>query len=73
MRLSVALLGISLLGVLAGGWLTGRVGFGLCVIADSVILGAWALFHDDDRKEPAQEPQALTVAEILRKAERALD
>ena len=47
MRLSVVLLAVSLLGVLAGGWLTGRLGLGLCVIGDSVAVGAWALLRDD--------------------------
>lgn len=49
MRLSVCLLVVSLLGILVGGWLTGRVGFGLCVIADSVALGVWAFLRDDGR------------------------
>ena len=46
-RLSVVLLVLSLLGVLGGGWLIGRLGFGLCVIADSVAVAAWALLRDD--------------------------
>jgi hypothetical protein len=71
-RLSVALLGISLLGILAGGWLTGRLGFGLCVIADSVAVGFWALRRDDGtgrRQADAVEPTTLHA--ILERARRA--
>ena len=63
------LLGISLLGVLAGGWLTGRVGFGLCVIADSVAVAVWALLRDDGK--PAEPPQVHgvpTLAQVLARA-----
>ena len=69
MRLSAVLLGISLLGVLAGGWLTGRLGFGLCVIADSVAVAVWALLRDDGK--PAEPPQVHgvpTLGEILARA-----
>ena len=72
MRLSAVLLVLSLLGVLAGGWLTGRLGFGLCVIADSVALGAWVLFRDDGTG--SAEPQAYETASlesILDRARRA--
>lgn len=72
MRLSVVLLGVSLLGVLAGGWLTGRLGFGLCVIADSLAVGAWALLRDDGTGR--QEPQVHgvpTLHEVLERARRS--
>ena len=72
MRLSAVLLAISLLGVLAGGWLTGRLGFGLCVIADSVAVGFLALRLDDGTGP--QEPQvhgAPTLAQVLENARRA--
>jgi hypothetical protein len=72
MRLSIALLLVSLLGVLAGGWLTGRLGFGLCVIADSVAVGFLALRLDDGTGP--QEPQVHgvpTLAQVLEKARRA--
>ena len=73
MRLSVVLLGVSLLGVLAGGWLTGRLGFGLCVIADSVAVGFWALRRDDGAGQ--QQPQVHGVppalADVLERARRA--
>lgn len=69
-RLSAVLLACSLLGVLAGGWLTGRLGFGLAVIGDSVAVGAWALFHDDGRPEP-QAREAPALYDVLERARRA--
>ena len=69
MRLSVVLLGVSLLGVLAGGWLTGRLGFGLCVIADSLAVGFYALRRDDGTG--GQQPQVHgvpTLAQVLARA-----
>jgi hypothetical protein len=71
-RLSAVLLAVSLLGVLAGGWLTGRLGFGLCVITDSVAVGAWALLHDDGQGRA--QPQAYgtpTLHDVLERARRA--
>jgi hypothetical protein len=65
MRASVLLLLCSLAGVLAGGWLTGRVGFGLCVIADSVAVGVYALRRDDGVPAPPLQdlqPNAWAVA-----------
>ena len=49
MRLSVVLLVVSLAGVLGGGWLVGRWAFGLCLIADSVAVGVYALLRDHAR------------------------
>lgn len=72
MRLSVILLAVSLLGILAGGWLTGRLGFGLCVIADSVAVAGWALCRDDGTPRP--EPSVAevpTLAAVLERARRA--
>ena len=66
MRASVLLLLCSLAGVLAGGWLTGRTGFGLCVIADSVAVGVYALRRDDGVPAAPDlrdlEPNAWAVA-----------
>jgi hypothetical protein len=71
-RLSVALLGISLLGILAGGWLTGRLGFGLCLIADSVAVGFWALGRDDGQgRREADAVEPATLHAILERARRA--
>ena len=72
MRLSVVLLGVSLLGILAGGWLTGRLGFGLCVIADSLAVGFYALRRDDGTG--GQQPQVHgvpTLHDVLERARRA--
>ena len=72
MRLSAVLLGISLLGVLAGGWLTGRLGFGLCVIADSLAVGFYALRRDDGTgDQPPQVHGVPTLAQVLEKARHA--
>ena len=71
MRLSAALLVLALAGVLAGGWLTGRLGFGLCVIADSLALAAWALLHDDGRgRAQPQAYQTPTLHDVLERARR---
>jgi hypothetical protein len=69
-RLSVVLLGVSLLGVLAGGWLTGRLGFGLCVIADSVAVGAGALSRHYD-EAPPQAHGVPTLHDVLERARRS--
>jgi len=70
-RLSAVLLGISLLGVLAGGWLTGRLGFGLCVITDSVAVAAWALLRDDGKPDEPQVHGVPTLAQVLENARNA--
>lgn len=72
MRLSVVLLACSLLGVLAGGWLTGRLGLGLAVIFDSLAVGAWALCRDDGtgRAEP-EAHEVPTLAAVLERARRS--
>ena len=69
MRSSAVLLLCSLAGVLIGGWLTGRVGFGLCVIADSVAVGVVTLLRDDG--VPAQPAVPGTVASVLERARAA--
>ena len=71
MRLPVVLLLLSLAGVLAGGWLTGRLGFGLCVIADSVAVGFLALRLDDGRPAEPQVHGVPTLAQVLEKARHA--
>ena len=65
MRTSVLMLLGALAGILVGGWLTGRVGFGLCVIADSVAVGVFALRRDDGVPAPPLQdlqPNAWAVA-----------
>ena len=72
MRLSAVLLAVSLLGVLAGGWLTGRLGFGLCVIGDSLAVGAWALLRDDGTgREPPQAHEVTSLQDVLDRARRS--
>jgi hypothetical protein len=71
-RLSAVLLGISLLGVLAGGWLTGRLGFGLCVIADSLAVGFYALRRDDGTGDRQPQVHGVpTLQDVLERAGRA--
>jgi predicted PurR-regulated permease PerM len=69
--LSIVLLLVSLLGVLAGGWLTGRLGFGLAVIADSVAVAAWALLRDDGGQPEPQVHGVPTLSDVLEKARRS--
>ena len=72
MRLSIALLLVSLAGILAGGWLTGRLGFGLCVIADSAVTGFLALRLDDGPdRQPGVHEVPPTLENILERARRA--
>ena len=69
MRLSVVLLLLSLAGVLGGGWLIGRQALGLCVIADSVAVGVYALLRDDGRGQAAPEVRGVpTLAQVLERA-----
>jgi len=70
-RLSVILLGVSLLGVLAGGWLTGRLGFGLCVIGDSLAVGVYALSRDDGTGRQPRAYEVPAVADVLERYRRA--
>lgn len=46
MRLNVVLLVLALAGVVAGAWLIGRWAVGSAIIADSVLVGVWALLRD---------------------------
>ena len=72
MRLSAVLLACSLLGVLAGGWLTGRLGFGFAVIGDSLATGAWALLRDDGSGERQPQVHAVpTLYDVLERARRS--
>jgi len=64
-RTSVLMLLGALAGILVGGWLTGRLGFGLAVIADSVAVGVYALRRDDGVPAPPLQdlqPNAWAVA-----------
>ena len=70
MRSSVVILLGALAGILVGGWLTGRLGFGLCVIADSVAVGVYALLRDTPA-QPAVRAVQGTVASVLERARAA--
>jgi hypothetical protein len=72
MRLSAVLLLCSLAGVLGGAWLIGRWALGAAIVADSVAVAAWALFHDDGagRPEPSVH-EVPTLAQVLERARRA--
>jgi hypothetical protein len=61
-RSAVPLLLVSLAGVLGGAFLVGTWMVGLAVMADSMLLGLWALFRDDGL-EP-REPSAPSVHEV---------
>lgn len=68
MRLSVALLLVSLAGVLGGAALIGTAALGAAIIFDSLCVGAYALARDTD-----DTPQQLgaTVTDVLERARRA--
>ena len=70
MRLSIALMLVSMAGVLGGAWMVGRWALGAAIVADSVAVGVWALCRDDGRgPQPAvHEVPGTTLAEILERA-----
>ena len=72
MRLSAALLVVSLAGILGGAALIATWVLGLAIIADSLLLGLWVLFRDDGtgRGEPGVHA-VPTLADVLEKARRA--
>ena len=71
MRLSIALLLASLAGVLAGAALIGVWALGVAVVADSLLLGVYALARDDGRGRRPAEGEPSTLAAILERARRA--
>jgi hypothetical protein len=71
-RVSAALLVVSLAGVLGGAALIGTWALGAAVIADSVAVGVYALLRDDGgRRAAPQVHEVPTLASILEKARRA--
>jgi hypothetical protein len=65
-RLSIALLLLSLTGVLGGAWLIGLPVFGGAVIFDSIAVGVWALMRDDGHPPvPQQIEGPKTVEQVL--------
>jgi hypothetical protein len=71
MRLPVVLLLCSLAGILGGAALIGLWALGLAIIADSVAVGAWALFHDDGLGREPSVYEVPTLENILERARRA--
>jgi len=70
-RASIALLLVSLAGVLGGAALIGVWALGLAVIADSVAVGVYALLREADSRRQPSVHEVPTLAGILEKARRA--
>lgn len=71
MRSPVVLLACALAGMLGGGALIGVWALGLCLIADSIAVGVFALMHDWPERKPAVHVvpgQGMTVAEVFDRA-----
>jgi len=68
MRLSVVLLCLALAGVLGGGALIGVWALGVCLIADSVAVGVWALLRDDGTRAQPSVHEVPTLAQVLERA-----
>ena len=71
MRLSVALLLISLAGVLAGAAVVDLLGWpviGGALIFDFTVLGAWGLLRDDGKPSVPQVHGVPTLHEVLDRA-----
>jgi hypothetical protein len=67
MRLSVVLLLCALAGMVAGGWLIAPWAAGLCVIADSLAVGAYALLRET-ASGPAEVHELPTLGQVLERA-----
>lgn len=68
MRLSVVLLLASLAGVLGGGALIGTWALGVCLIADSVAVAAWALLRDDGSRAAPSVHEVPNLQQVLERA-----
>lgn len=68
MRLSAALLLVSLAGVMGGAALIGLWALGLAVIADSVAVGVYALLRDDGGRAAPSVHDVPTLAQVLERA-----
>ena len=71
MRLSIALLLVSLAGILGGAALIGVWALGLAVIADSVAVGAYALLREAGGRVAPSVHEVPTLAQVLEKARHA--
>jgi hypothetical protein len=70
-RLSAVLLVLASAGMLLGGALIARWALGVCVIADSLAVGVFALRWDDGTAQPVVHEVQGTVASVLERARRA--
>jgi hypothetical protein len=70
-RVSIALLLVSLAGILGGAALIATWVLGLAIIADSLLLGVWVLFRDDGTGRQPSVHAVPTLADVLEKARRA--
>lgn len=72
MKLSAILLVLASAGMLLGGLLIARWALGVCVIADSLAVGVFALRWDDGADaQPSVHAVQGTVASVLERARRA--
>lgn len=71
MRLHVLLLVAALLGVVGGAVLIGWWAVGLAIIADSMAVAWYALFHDDGQPAEPEVSGMPTVEQIFDRARRA--
>jgi hypothetical protein len=71
MRLSVALLGLSLAGIMGGAALIGLWALGLAIIVDSVAVGVFALRWDSESRPAPSVHELPTLANVLERARRA--
>lgn len=68
MRLSAALLIVSLAGILGGGWLCGPLAFGIAVMVDSLALGVYAVLREFESHPEAPAQGAPTLYDVLERA-----
>ena len=68
MRLSVALLLLSLAGILGGAALIGLWALGLAIIADSVAVGVYALLREPGGRAAPSVHGVPTLAQVLERA-----
>jgi hypothetical protein len=72
-RTPIVLLVVALAGMLGGGALIGVWALGLCLIADSVAVAVFALWHDWPERAPrvTQIQHGVSLAEVLERARSA--
>ena len=68
MRLSVILLLCALAGILGGGALIGTWALGVCLIADSLAVGVFALLRDAEGRTAPSVHEVPTLSQILERA-----